>query len=60
MKIGRMSFAIELDGKIKIVALPQSQERKELLLAVMQSAMDGKIVVSDAPDDFKFVEVDTI
>ena len=57
MKIGRMSFAVELDGKIKLVALPKSQEMKELLLAVMQSAMDGKIVVSDAPSDFKFVEL---
>jgi len=57
MKIGRMSFAVEIDDKIKFVALPKSQEMKELLLAVMQSAMDGKIVVSDAPSDFKFVEL---
>lgn len=35
----------------------RSKEIKELLLVVMQSAMDGKIVVSDAPEDFKFVEL---
>lgn len=49
MKIGKMSFAVEIDGKPKFVVLPKSQEVKELLLHVMQTVMDGKIVVKDAP-----------
>lgn len=55
MEIGRMSFAVEIDGKIKFVALPKDQNMKELLLCVMQSAMDGKLIVTDAPSDFKFI-----
>lgn len=57
MVIGKMSFAVEIDGRAVLVALPKDHHEKELLLILMQSAMGGEIVTKDAPANFSFMEV---
>ena len=54
MKIGRMSLAVEIDGKIKFVQLPNDRDEKELFLRMVQSALGGTIRTKDAPREFKF------
>jgi hypothetical protein len=57
-KIGRISFAVEIDGKPYFVALPQ--ERLRVLVTLAGSLSDsGKLPVLDMPEGFKFTELET-
>lgn len=56
-EIGRVSVALEVDGKVCFLALPQDRLKMLMNLAVGLSD-NGTLPVKKAPNDFKFVEMD--
>ncbi len=55
-KIGRISIAVEVDGKVCLVALPD--DRMRMLLDLAASLSDnGKLQVVKAPEAYHFEEI---
>ena len=55
--VGKMSIAVEIGGKIYYVAYPKHS--KMLILNFIAGLGDsGKLVVKEAPEDYKFIELE--
>lgn len=53
MKIGRVSFAVEIDDKVCFIVI--KDEVKDLALHLLSSLSDdGKLMVKRAPPDYTF------
>lgn len=59
MEIGRISFAVEIDGEVCFVALPK--DRIKMLISLAASLSDnGKLPIVKAPASYKFETIEEV